>query len=71
MLCLSCTRTIGSEKAFVNTVSQNVDVYSSSSDEKDRNFVRNLCLMAKETVEFDEGYLSSGSKYGDEDVKPD
>lgn len=52
-------------------MSQNVDVYSSSSDEKDRNFVRNLCLMAKETVEFDEGYLSSGSKYEDEDVKPD
>ena len=46
-----------SEKAFVTTVSRDVEGYWSSVDDDDDMVTRrNMCLMARNTVEYDEGY---------------
>ena len=45
-----------SEKAFVTKVSRDVEVYWSSVDDDDMVTRRNMCLMARNTVEYDEGY---------------
>ena len=47
---------IASEKAFVITVSRDVEVYWSSGDEDHVSTGRNMCLMARRTIECDEGY---------------
>ena len=51
---------VASEKAFVNIVSRNVKEYQSPGDEDDVSTWRNMVLMARKTIECDEGYWSSG-----------
>lgn len=45
-----------SEKAFVTTVSRDVEGYWSSGDDDDMVTGRNMCFMERQTVECDEGY---------------
>ena len=56
-----------SEKAFVTTVSRDVEGCWSTGDDDDMTTGRNMCLMARQTIECDEGYWSSGSEDEDED----
>ena len=44
-----------SEKAFVTTVSRDVEGYWSSGDDDDMNNGRNMCLLARQTIECDDG----------------
>lgn len=46
---------VDSEKAFVTTISPNIDGYWSSGDEDEGNLGRNLCLMARQMIQCDEG----------------
>ncbi|XP_023770935.1 uncharacterized protein LOC111919603 [Lactuca sativa] len=59
-----------SEKAFVTTVSRDVEGYWSSRDDDDVTTGRNMCLMARQTVKCDEGYWSSGSEDEDDIAEP-
>ena len=51
-----------SEKAFVITVLRVVEGYWSSRFEDDVSTGRKICLMARQSIEFDEGYWSSRSE---------
>ncbi|XP_052621758.1 uncharacterized protein LOC128127334 [Lactuca sativa] len=60
-----------SEKAFVTTVSRDVEGYWSSGDDDDDVVTgRNMCLMARKTVVCDEGYWSSGSENEEDHDEP-
>ena len=56
-----------SEKAFVTIVSRDVEGYWSSGDDDDMTTRRNMCLMVRQTIQFDEGYWSSGLEDEDDD----
>ena len=59
-----------SEKAFVTTISIDVEGYWSSGDDDDVVTRGKMCLMARQTVVCDEGYFSSGSEDEEDDVEP-
>ena len=59
-----------SEKAFVTMVSRDVEGYWSSEDDDEMVSGRNMCLMARQTVECDEGYWSSGLEDEDDVTEP-
>ena len=61
---------VESKKAFVTTVSRDVEGYSSPGDDDDMVTGRNKCLIARQTVECDEGYWSSGSEDEDDVTEP-
>ena len=44
-----------SEKAFVTTVSRDVEGYWSLGDDDDVTARRNMCLIARQTIECDKG----------------
>lgn len=58
-----------SGKAFVATVSRNVDRYWSYGDNMDEGRKRNFCLMSRLNFKCDFGYWSSGSDDGDDEGK--
>ncbi|XP_052622501.1 uncharacterized protein LOC128127835 [Lactuca sativa] len=62
--------TAESEKAFVTIVSRDIEGYWSSGDDEDLVSGKNICLMARQTVECDEGYWSSGSEDEDDVAEP-
>ena len=61
---------VESEKAFVTIVSRNVDGYLLTRDVSEEKSTRNLCLVARKSVECDEGYWSSGSEDNYDDTEP-
>ncbi|XP_023741280.1 uncharacterized protein LOC111889371 [Lactuca sativa] len=49
-------------------MSRNIDGYWSSEDEGEVRSGRSMCLMARQSIECDEGYLSLGSEEDDDDA---
>ena len=45
-----------SEKVFITTMSSDVKGYWSFGDQENVSTGRNMCLMARQTIECDEGY---------------
>ena len=61
------SRSLKMKKAFVTTVFRNVEGYWSPGDDDNMTTGRNICLMARQTIECDEGYWSLGSEGEDEE----